>query len=187
MKSILKVIGGLFLLNIILANLRQEGVISGGITIHYPRLLQKLSENSMLYFVNSDAQMYPTPNTPGLANSLNGPDLLTTLEPASPEVNYDPNAPDLEFPPDSDLAPVPIDFPETPPEYPTSDAYQPTQSPTADPPHQVPATNPYRQLSEIPFTEVPVLSASNLPVYENQEPEEPLADLFEDLASVSSF
>lgn len=187
MKSILKVIGGLLLLNIIMANLRQEGVISGGITIHYPRLIQKLSENSMLHFVDSDAQMYPTPNTPGLANSLNGSDLLTTLEPASPEVNYDPNTPDLELPPDSDLAPVPIDLPEAPPEYPTSDADQPTQLPTADHPHQVQATTPYRQLSEIPFTDVPAMSAADLPIYENQEPEESLADLFEDLASVSRF
>jgi len=59
MKSLFKLAFGFLALNAVMANLKQEGVISGQITINYPKLVQKVSENICVRFVDSDEEMLP--------------------------------------------------------------------------------------------------------------------------------
>lgn len=59
MKSLFKLAFGLLALNAVMANLKQEGVISGQITVNYPKLVQKVSENICVRFVDSDEEMLP--------------------------------------------------------------------------------------------------------------------------------
>jgi nucleoid-associated protein YgaU len=59
MKSFTKLVIGFLAFNAIMANLKQEGVVSGQITVNYPKLIQKVSENIGVRFVDSDEAMYP--------------------------------------------------------------------------------------------------------------------------------
>lgn len=59
MKSFTKIFIGFLVFNAIMANLRQEGVISGQITINYPKLIRKVSDNIFIRFVDSEENMYP--------------------------------------------------------------------------------------------------------------------------------
>jgi len=54
MKFFIKGIIGLFVINSLLGNLKQEGIISGRVVINYPKLIKKLGDNICIEFKNSD-------------------------------------------------------------------------------------------------------------------------------------
>jgi len=63
MKTLFKVFIGLLAFNAIIGNLRRDGVISGHITINYPRLVKSMSNNIFIEFVSEDNPVqYPPTN-----------------------------------------------------------------------------------------------------------------------------
>lgn len=61
MKLLIKGIIGLFVVNSLLGNLKQEGIISGRVSINYPKLIKKLGDNICIEFKSSDDEL-PNPN-----------------------------------------------------------------------------------------------------------------------------
>lgn len=61
MKTFTKIVVGLLVFNAIISNLRQEGVISGHISINYSKLIHKVSDITFIRLVDSDETRHYQP------------------------------------------------------------------------------------------------------------------------------
>lgn len=63
MKSWMKILLGIFVFNAVMNHLRNEEIITGQIHINYSKLVNSVTSNSVIRFVDTEIDQYPDQNT----------------------------------------------------------------------------------------------------------------------------